>query len=66
MKYIEVGKSGIKASNVVMGCMRLKGKTVAEAEPVVQAALESGINFFDHADVYGRAEARGGMRKHFR
>lgn len=59
MKYIEVGKSGIKASNVVMGCMRLKGKTVAEAEPVVQAALESGINFFDHADVYGRAEARG-------
>ena len=28
MKYIEVGKSGIKASNVVMGCMRLKGKTV--------------------------------------
>ena len=32
MKYIEVGTSGIKASNLVMGCMRLKGKTPEEAE----------------------------------
>lgn len=59
MKYIEVGKSGVHASNLVMGCMRLKGKTIKEAEPIIQTALEEGINFFDHADVYGSDNAKG-------
>ena len=59
MKQIEVGKSGIKASNVVLGCMRLKGKTPKEAEPIIRTALEEGINYFDHADVYGRDGYRG-------
>ena len=59
MKYIEVGKSGIKASNLIMGCMRLKGKTPAEAEKMIRTALEEGINYFDHADVYGSAGHRG-------
>ncbi len=59
MKYIEVGKSGVKASNLIMGCMRLKGKTPAEAENLIRTAMEEGINYFDHADVYGRAGKRG-------
>lgn len=59
MKQIEVGKSGIKASNIVMGCMRLKGKTPQEAEKIIRTALEEGINYFDHADVYGSADHRG-------
>lgn len=59
MKQIEVGKSGIKASNIVMGCMRLKGKTPQEAEKIIRTALEEGINYFDHSDVYGRAGYRG-------
>ena len=59
MKYIEVGKSGVKASNLVMGCMRLKGKTPAEAEKLIRTAMEEGINYFDHADVHGRAGKRG-------
>ena len=40
MKYIEVGKSGVKASNLIMGCMRLKGKTPTEAEKMIRTALE--------------------------
>lgn len=59
MKYIEVGKTGIKASNIIMGCMRLKGKTPAEAERIIRTAQEEGINYFDHADVYGSAGIRG-------
>ena len=59
MKRIEVGKSGIKASNIVLGCMRLKGKTPQEAEKIIRTALEEGINYFDHADVYGSPGRRG-------
>ena len=59
MKQIEVGKSGIKASNIVLGCMRLKGKTPQEAEKIIRTALEEGINYFDHADVYGSPGRRG-------
>ena len=59
MKYIEVGKSGIQASNLIRGCMRLKGKTPKEAEAIIRTAMDEGINFFDHADVYGSAGLRG-------
>jgi predicted oxidoreductase len=33
--------------------MRLKNLSVAEAETLVRTALDEGINFFDHADIYG-------------
>lgn len=56
MKYIEIGKSGIHASNLAMGCMRMNGQTVREAEKIIRLAMEEGINFFDHADIYGQGE----------
>ena len=59
MKYIEVGTTGLKASNIIMGCMRLKGKTPKEADALVKNAMECGVNYFDHADVYGSAGQRG-------
>lgn len=59
MKYIEVGKSGVRTSNLIMGCMRLKGKTPKEAEKIIRTSMEEGINYFDHADVYGSADHRG-------
>ena len=40
MKYIEVGTSGVKASNLIMGCMRLKGKTLKEAEEIIRTARD--------------------------
>jgi len=33
--------------------MRMSKLTVKEAETIIHTALESGINFFDHADIYG-------------
>jgi predicted oxidoreductase len=33
--------------------MRLKNLSVSEAETLVRTALDEGINFFDHADIYG-------------
>ncbi|MCL6548676.1 MAG: aldo/keto reductase [Alicyclobacillus sp.] len=56
------------ASRLVLGCMNLGGgwnqhpitaDDVRQAHEVVDAALEIGINMFDHADIYayGKAEA---------
>ena len=57
MKHIQLGNSDLAVSNVALGCMRMAVNTVAEAEEIIQAALDSGINFFDHADIYGRGES---------
>ncbi|MBD3108167.1 aldo/keto reductase [Bacillus sp. AGMB 02131] len=58
MKYIPIGTSDLKASNIVVGNMRLTELSLAEAEKLIKTAMEEGINFFDHADIYagGRSE----------
>ncbi|TCD53827.1 aldo/keto reductase [Alloscardovia theropitheci] len=57
MKYIPVGTTDIKASAIAQGVMRMADKTREESAQVVSAALESGINFFDTADVYTDGES---------
>ena len=52
MKYLNLD-GNLNASAVIMGCMRLKQLTLKEAEALIQTALELGINYFDHADIYG-------------
>ncbi|MCO6559279.1 MAG: aldo/keto reductase [Bifidobacterium sp.] len=53
MKYSEIGTSGVKASRVALGAMRIRGKNGDEAQEIVRTALDGGINFFDTADCYG-------------
>ncbi|MDR3262082.1 MAG: aldo/keto reductase [Tannerella sp.] len=53
MKNIQISTTGLNASNIVLGCMRLKTLSKPEAEVLLRTALDEGINFFDHADVYG-------------
>ena len=69
MKRIQLGKSYLMVSQIALGCMGLGGEWDAKipltksdevaAIKAVEAALEQGINFFDHADIYkgGKAEA---------
>jgi predicted oxidoreductase len=52
MKYLNIGKQ-IKASEISLGMMRISGMKLKEIEELVNTALENGINFFDHADIYG-------------
>ncbi|WP_066395227.1 aldo/keto reductase [Neobacillus mesonae] len=54
MKYISIANTDIEASNLIMGNMRLTELTVPEAEKLIRTAMEEGINFFDHADIYGK------------
>lgn len=53
MKCLNIPGTDLKLSNMVMGCMRLAKMPKAEIRPLVETALECGINHFDHADVYG-------------
>jgi len=53
MKRIDVGKSGLLASEISLGCMRINGLSANELDRLLNTAVEAGIDFFDHADVYG-------------
>ena len=53
MKRVPLGASGADAPNVVAGMMRIGDKTDDEVRALVGAARDAGIDFFDHADVYG-------------
>lgn len=53
MKYIKIANTDLNVSQIALGCMRIAGKTVDELEILVNKALDLGINFFDHADIYG-------------
>lgn len=56
MKYIDIGKSGLMASQISLGCMRLKDVSSKEVETLLSTSIDLGINFFDHADIYGDGE----------
>ena len=54
MRYITLGQDDKELSEVVLGMMRIKDKSVKEVEELVETALSVGINAFDLADIYGR------------
>ena len=43
----------LPASAIGLGCMRMAALSAKEADQVVHTALDNGIDFFDHADIYG-------------
>ena len=52
MKYITIGGQ-ILASAISLGCMRMAGLEEKRVDEIIDCALGNGINFFDHADIYG-------------
>ncbi len=57
MKNIRIGSSDIYASEIALGCMRMCAKSVSESEKVIGTCVSNGINFFDHADIYGKGDS---------
>lgn len=55
MKKIKIANTDMTASQLILGCMRINesGKNPVET---IQTAYDHGINFFDHADIYGDGE----------
>jgi aryl-alcohol dehydrogenase-like predicted oxidoreductase len=64
MHYVNLGSTGLRVSRMCLGMMSY-GKhesrpwtlDEAEAEPILRAAMEGGINFYDTADVYNGGES---------
>lgn len=66
MKYRNIGKWGIKVSEIALGAWTTYGDSVEDLtviKQIVRVAYEGGVNFFDNADVYaiGKGEQVMGM-----
>ena len=57
MKEISFGTTGKNMPAIVVGCMRLAGKSCSEMQSFLHTALEQGAYFFDHADIYGGGQS---------
>jgi predicted oxidoreductase len=53
MKNIKLSNNEMNASEISLGCMRISSMTNQEISTLIHTAMDEGINFFDHADVYG-------------
>jgi predicted oxidoreductase len=58
MKRINIGNGAINASEISLGCMRITELSEKDAAALINTALEEGVDFFDHADIYagGKSE----------
>ena len=59
MNYVKLGSAGLKVSRICLGMMSYGSQAErawhldeAAAEPIVKAAVDGGITFFDTADTY--------------
>ncbi|ALG86371.1 aldo/keto reductase [Gordonia phthalatica] len=59
MKTVPFG--GATAPNIIAGMMRIADKSDDEIRALYDAAREAGIDFFDHADLYGFNHPGGGV-----
>jgi aryl-alcohol dehydrogenase-like predicted oxidoreductase len=70
MNYRELGKSGVKVSEISFGCWTMGGLNWVDGTPNgwanvneeeitagIKAAIDAGVNHFDNADVYGNGRA---------
>ena len=65
MKYRNLGKSGLKVSELSFGSWVTFNKQVDKnlAERMFGTCLEAGVNFFDNAEGYERGESEVVMGK---
>lgn len=58
MKTMKFGRTVLQVPVIGLGCMRITGlNSVREVRTLVDTAMEQGVNFFDHADIYGKGES---------
>ena len=56
MRIIDVGPGALAVSELALGCMRIDKLEPQALDALLLAALEVGITFFDHADIYGKGK----------
>lgn len=60
MRTVLFGPTQNRVPNVIAGMMRIAGSTDEQIRTLYTAARDAGINFFDHADLYGFNHPGGG------
>lgn len=76
MEMRELGKSGVKVSEVSLGCWTMGGLNWVNGTPngwanvdedeitaAIKAGVDAGVNHFDNADVYGNGRAERMLRR---
>ena len=74
MKYVRLGKTGLEVSRICLGMMSFGNSReweleIDQAKPIIEKALDLGINFFDTANVYSKGrseEITGELLKDYR
>ena len=59
MQYNNLGKSGLQISRLSLGSWLTFGKQIGDdvAENLMKIAYDSGVNFFDNAEIYARGKS---------
>ena len=67
MKFVQINEK-INASAIALGCMRITSLDEKGVDSMIDCALQNGVNFFDHADIYGGGECEkifgGYLKRH--
>lgn len=53
MNKIKTQNKALVIPEIALGCMRISEMSDSAAAKLISTAIECGINFFDHADIYG-------------
>jgi len=56
MRTIDVGPNALSVSEISLGCMRIDQLETSAVDKLISASIDVGINFFDHADIYGKGK----------
>lgn len=65
MKKIRLGISDLFVPNIAVGCMRINDMESEKLVSHINTCIENGLNFFDHADIYGGGECETIFAKAF-
>lgn len=66
MEYREFGATGIMVSEIGVGCGGLGGDSKQGLEPVIERALDLGLNFFDTCDTYAETRSEQTLGRVFK
>ena len=60
MQKIRLGKTELMVTKTAMGCLPIQRRNMDDAEVLLRAAYDGGINYFDTANCYSDSEEKIG------
>lgn len=57
MELQKIGQTDYQGSRIALGCMRLAALDLTSAKEVLKMAVDTGMTFIDHADIYGGGQS---------